>query len=148
MNWLNKFKFQSIHLQALIVWLIYSAIGKFMFVRGVVISESKWAIEGVFIYAVIFSLIFLYLFEHQDFFKFASEIESKEQKKEKRLTDWFLHWGKLVTVLGVGTIAGPVAISLGVRLFYRRRWYRFLLAVVIAIAHAFLWLTLVGQLFP
>ncbi len=120
--------FKSVHIKALFVWLVYSIITKGSFLTGSLRTEevlTSYLLNIVL--SIFFGSMFLYFFSHEDFFKFAKEIENKNVKKEKQWEHKLLHHGKLVTAILIGIATGPLIGALSVRLLLPRNKYKYLL---------------------
>src|SRR3972149_9519680 len=100
--------FKPIYIEALIVYLFYSLTGKYLLVKGTISGNPSFSFFVQSLASSIFAVIFLFLFSHEEFFKFARVIEKKESKKEKRYIKKYLHFGKHLAVLIIGVLAGPL----------------------------------------
>ncbi len=132
---------KSIHIQAIIFWLVYEVFTKGSFVFGV----SKSATIGNaylfnMFFSILFGLIFLYIFNHEDFFKFAKEIENKNSKKEKEWEHKLQHSGKLFSSFLIGILSGPLIAALAVRFLQPKSKYKYFLIIIISALSAFFWL--------
>ncbi|QQG41763.1 MAG: hypothetical protein HYV90_00395 [Candidatus Woesebacteria bacterium] len=133
--------FKSVHIKAMFVWLVYSIITKGSFLTGslrsggILISYLLNIILSIF-----FGWMFLYFFSHEDFFKFAKEIENKNVKKEKQWERKLLHHGKLVTSFLIGVATGPLIGALAVRFLLPRFKYKYLVISFSSALGSALWL--------
>ncbi len=71
------------------------------------------------------SLIFIYLFNHQNYFPAIKNIELSNQKKQKKYLKKFLKFGKFIATILTGLIGGPILLSLSVKLLFRQHQYRY-----------------------
>jgi uncharacterized membrane protein len=85
---------------------------------------------GPFIFGVLTSFIFLYLFSHEDFFHFIKEVEKKEERKEEEYLRKYKHLGKIAAVLAIGAIGGVIFAALTVRLLLINYKYRYLILLI------------------
>ena len=84
---------RPIHIQTLLVIIGYLLVSKFVFFKFVIGTDITEAFLGPFIFGVLTSFIFLYLFSHEDFFHFIKEVEEREEKKEGRYLKIYKHFG-------------------------------------------------------
>lgn len=134
---------KSIHFKAFAVWAIYTAVTKGSFLAGMsesVTPPNAYMINIIF--SVIFGLLFLYLFSHQDFFKFAKEIEKNNSKAERRWEHRLLHFGRLFSAFLIGVATGPLIGALAIRFLVPRHKYKYVLIVTSSTISAILWLGL------
>lgn len=131
---------KPIYLKALIIYLVYGFFGKLLFFKGVVSSATTVAYITLFVYYIAFSIIFLYIFSHEDFFKFAKVIEKKETKKEKKLLRKYIHLGKIAAIFIIGVLVGPVFAALTTRILLHRSPYRYLIIVIVSVLSTAIWL--------
>jgi hypothetical protein len=132
---------KHIHFKALAVWAIYSVVTKAAFLIGIseTVKSSNAYLVNIFL-NVVFGILFLYLFSHEDFFKFAREIERKNIKKEKKLEHRFLHYGKLVSGLLIGILSGPLIGALALRFLLPKYRYKYLMIILSSATSSALWL--------
>jgi hypothetical protein len=64
------------------------------------------------------SSIFLFLFSHEDFFRFFGKLERIEKKKEASYLDRFGNYGKIIASILIGTIGGSIFLALTVRILF------------------------------
>lgn len=133
---------KSIHFKAFAIWLIYSFITKGSFVTGVSKSiEGRDAYILNIFFSMVFGFLFLYFFSHEDFFKFACEIERKNTKKEKKWEHKLIHFGKIITSIIIGVLSGPLIGALAVRFIKPK--YKYLVIGLSSALSSVLWLGLV-----
>ncbi len=128
---------KSIHIKAFIAWAIYAIFTKGVFLYGV--SKSTPAIVAFsvnILFSAFFAIIFLYIFSHEDFFKFGREIEKKNLKKEKKWLDRLKHHGKIATATLIGMLGGPLFAALTLRLLLPRLPSKYILVGAIAVLSA------------
>ncbi|HUC95188.1 MAG TPA: hypothetical protein VMR19_04290 [Candidatus Saccharimonadales bacterium] len=121
---------RPIHIQTLLVIIGYLLVSKFVFFKFVIGTDITEAFLGPFIFGVLTSFIFLYLFSHEDFFHFIKEVEEREEKKEGRYLKKYKHFGKMAAVMVIALIGGTIFAALTVRLLFANYKYRYLLLLV------------------
>lgn len=124
---IKKSFFRKVHAQALIFFVLYTIISKAIFIKSVTLTNIHAAFFIPYFYGVLCGIVFLYLFNHEDFFHFMKDIEKKEKKEEESLLKRFLHYGKVASVLIIATVGGPVLSALTIRLLLNKFWYKYLL---------------------
>ena len=80
-------------------------------------------------FSVFFGVLFLYMFSHEDFFKFAKEIERKQKKSEKIWERKFLQYGKITTIFVIAIVGGPILAALAIRFLLSRYKHKYLLII-------------------
>lgn len=70
------------------------------------------------------SLIFIYLFNHQNSFPAIKNIELSNQKKQKKYLKRFLKFGKIIATILMGLIGGPILLSLSIKLLFHQHQYQ------------------------
>lgn len=118
------------HLQAVVLTVIYLVVSKIVFVNFVINKNILVAFFGPYIFGVLTSFMFLYLFSHEDFFHFMKEVEKKEKKKENEYLKKYKHLGKIAAVMVIGTIGGTILAALTVRLLLAHLKYRYLVLLI------------------
>jgi hypothetical protein len=121
---------RPIHIQTLLVIIGYLLVSKFVFFKFVTGSNITEAFLGPFIFGVLTSFIFLYLFSHEDFFHFIKEVEKKEEKNEEKYLRKYKHLGKIAAVMVVALIGGTIFAALTVRLLLAHYKYRYLILLI------------------
>lgn len=121
---------RPIHIQTLFVIVAYLVISKFVFFKFVTGPNMVESFLGPFIFGVLTSFIFLYLFSHEDFFHFIKEVEKKEERKEEEYLRKYKHLGKIAAVLAIGAIGGVIFAALTVRLLLINYKYRYLILLI------------------
>ena len=142
-------KIKTVHIQALGLWVIYTIANKVAFFSG--ISHKILPAESYLINMIVssaFGLLFLYLFSHEDFFKFARELENKNRKKTVKLEHYFIHTGKILTALIIGIISGALLSALIVRILLPRFKYRYVLVAVSSALSPIVSVTLLRLIVP
>ena len=120
-------KIKSIHIQAILVLIVYLIFSKINLVSSAA-SKYLWvSFLSPFIYGSLSGLVFLYLFSHEDFFPIAREIEKKERKAEQRWQERLSHHGKVFICFFIGAATSPVLCALAVRLLIHKHkfWYKY-----------------------
>lgn len=140
---------KSIHLKALVVWGIYSVVTKGALLVGIAKSGPAFVVYLLNIFfSVFFGIIFLYFFSHEDFFKFAREIEKENSKKERIWVRRFMHYGKLFSSLIIGILAGPLIGALAVRFLLPKYQFKYLVVSLSSALSATIWLGIARGLIP
>lgn len=121
---------RPIHLQTLLIIIIYLLISKVVFVKFVVGPNLPLSFLGPFVYGSISSIIFLYLFSHEDFFHFIREVEKSEKKKENKYLKKYKHYGKIAVVIIIGVIGGTIFAALTTRLLLMNYRYKYLILLI------------------
>ncbi len=133
--------FKGIHYKTLIVWGTYEVITKGSLLTGFLGSVSSLNIYLInVLLSVIFGISFLFLFSHEDFFKFAKEIERKNSKQEKKWEHRLLHYGKFLSSFVIGIISGPLIAALAIRFLQPKSKYKYPLIILTSALSAFFWL--------
>jgi hypothetical protein len=132
---------KSVHYKALAVWTIYTIVTKGSFLAGLTktITGVNAYLLNVFL-GLLFGSLFLYFFSHEDFFKFAREIERKNVKKEKRWEHFFLHFGKLLSAILITVLGGPLIGALAIRFLLHNYKHKYLIIILSSAVGAALWL--------
>lgn len=132
---------KSIHFKAFAIWALYSLVTKGVFL---IVLPKAFNLYFAFItntiFDILFGVIFLYLFSHEDFFKFARQIERENQEKEGKLIKKFKHFGKIFSSLAATVIGGPMIGALAVRFLLPKYQYRYLLIGLFSALSATIWL--------
>lgn len=84
----------------------------------------------LFVFGTIFTYVFLYLFSHEKFFPFAKDIEKQEEKKEKKYLKKYIHHGKILATFLIGTIGGPIFLSLTTRILLNNFKYKYIFVLI------------------
>jgi len=92
------------------------------------------------VFSSFFAVIFLFIFSHEDFFRFARVIEKRESKREEKLLKTYVHFGKSITTLIVGIIAGPLFAALTARILIPKSPYKYVIIIIASTASSILWL--------
>jgi len=129
-------KNKPLYLEAFIFLLFYFIVSHIVFVRSLLQGNLFIMFLVPTIMGSIAGMIFLFLFNHEDFFKFAKIIEKRQEKREKKWLLKFRHSGKIVTSFALGIIGGPVLTALTVRILLKRYKYRYPLVAIINIPSA------------
>ena len=129
-----------VYFQAFLVWLVYSFGTKALFIKSVVWRDQLLVYGLIGIVSGGFGILFLYLFSHEIFFKFAKLIEKSEIKKEKKWLRFFRHTGKIVAVLMIGLLAGPLFAALSARILISASKYKYWFVFIVSAASSVFWL--------
>lgn len=123
----GKHFFHWVHLIALLVLGTYYFLSKLNLVHALKNNDPLSAFLQIYLFGVFFACLFLYIFSHEKFFKFAKELEKMEEKKEKTLLNKYFHHGKILATFLIGAVGGPVFASLTARLLLNKFKYKYLL---------------------
>jgi len=129
-----------VYFQAFLVWLVYSLGTKILFIKSIVWGNQLLVYGLIGIVSGGFGILFLYLFSHENFFKFAKLIEKKEIKKERKWLNFFSHAGKSITVLMIGLLAGPLFAALSARILLSAAKYKYWFVFIVSAASSVFWL--------
>lgn len=121
----HKGFFRRVHLQAFIFLLLYSVLSKTIFFKALASRNTLIEFLIPYIFGVIAGFVFLYLFNHEDFFHFIREVEHEEKQKENLYLKKYLHFGKIVCTLIIALLGGPLFSALTVRFLLNNVWYRY-----------------------
>lgn len=127
----QKFKFKTIHLQAVLVVILYNIISKANFAHALIKSPFLLSFLRVYAFGVIATFAFLYLFSHEDFFQFARDLEKSEKQNEKKYLKKFNHYGKIFGSVLIGSIGGPIFLALTLRLFFHNHNIKYTLIFLV-----------------
>ncbi len=134
----NKPFFRKIHFRALLFLVVYTVVSKLVFIKSLTMPDLFREFFGPYIFGVIAGIIFLYLFNHEDFFHFIRDVEKTEKKKEKEYLRKYIHYGKIISTLIIATLGGPIFAALTVRFLLNNVWYKYLLLATGNIGSTFL----------
>lgn len=127
---INKKLIRPIHLQAVVVIAVYFVVSNFVFVGSVFHSNIYVSFFVPFIFGLISSFVFLYLFSHKDFFHFIKSFEKEEEKAEKKYLGRFSRYGKFAASILVAAVGGPIFLALTIRFLYPRSQRKYLIAFI------------------
>lgn len=125
------FKISWIHIQAVIVIILYYIFSKIVLIRSLYSNNFLIHFIGPFLYGTISGFIFLYIFSHENFFPVAREIEKEEKKKEAKWHKRLGHHSSLFICLMIGIFTGPILTAFTIRLLIHRHniWYKYLIII-------------------
>lgn len=118
---------RPVHFFAVLFFVVYTIVAKALYFRALYHTNFVTTYIVPYAFGVSATFLFLYLFNHADFFHFAREIEKTEDKKEKALLKRFLHYGKIVASVVIGVVGGPIFLALTIRLLLKRFAHKYLL---------------------
>ena len=127
----QKFRFKAIHLQAVLVLILYNIISKANLAHALIRNSFVVSFLQVYGFGILATFAFLYLFSHEDFFTFAKEIEKKEEKGERKYLHKFKHLGKILATFLIGSIGGPIFLALTLRIFFHKHSLKYLLIILV-----------------
>lgn len=126
-------KIHWIHIQALVIWVVYSVGTKVLLGSQIAILPIYQAYLVNALSNMFFCTTFLFVFSHEKFFKFAHEIEQKTKKKEQGLIHRFHHFGKIVITLIISASGSPLYIAFIIRYLWHDLRYRYLIANLLTV---------------
>lgn len=127
---INKKLIRPVHLEAIVVIAIYFVVSNFVFVGSVFHSNIYVSFIVPFIFGLISSFVFIYLFGHKDFFHFMVNIEKEEDRIEKKYLGRFSRYGKLIASILICAVGGPIFLALTIRFLYPRSQRKYLIALI------------------
>lgn len=122
-----------IYLKAIIFLIIYFLISKLIFLQALISQNILVTFISPMVFGALSGVIFLYLFSHEDFFRFAKIIETKRKKSEKKLEHVFIKFGKIIATFFIGTIGGPIFAGLSARVLIPEFYFKYLVVVLSAV---------------
>lgn len=133
-----KRKIHNIHILAVVILTSYLTLSKINYVHALTNVNHIFTFFQLYIYGSFFAVLFLFIFSHEHFFKFAKDLENTEKKKEKAYLDKYLHFGKVLSTFIIGTIGGPIFGSLSARLLINKNKFKYLIVVLANIPSTFI----------
>lgn len=121
---------RGVHIQAIFFLVVYTIISKAVFIKSITSSNMFIVFLVPYFFGITAGIIFLYLFNHEDFFHFMKEVEKEDGKKEKKYLKRFKHYGKIISTLIIAAIGGPIFSALTIRFLLNNVWYRYILIAV------------------
>ncbi len=122
--------FHWIHLIAVFILGGYFVLSKVNLLNSLTRNSLVISFIQIYLFGIFFSCLFLFIFSHDKFFTFASEIEKRQKKKEQQYLKNYLHHGKVFATFIIGMIGGPVFSSLTARLLINNYWYKYLVVIL------------------
>lgn len=119
--------FRPVHLQALFFFVAYTILSKAIFIKSVMSANLEVVFFVPYFFGVAAGFLFLYLFNHEDFFHFVKEIEKEEKKRERGYLKKYQHYGKILSTLIIAAIGGPIFAALTIRFLLNKYKYKYLL---------------------
>lgn len=126
-------KIHWIHVQALVIWVLYSVGTKVLLGSQIAVLPTQQAFLVNALSNSFFCTMFLFVFGHEKFFKFAHEIEQKTKKKEQGLIHRLHHFGKIVITLVISASGSPLYIAFIIRYLWHDLKYKYLIANLLTI---------------
>jgi hypothetical protein len=143
---MSKTKFKTIYIKTTITIVVYSLISYLILIASLAHKNILISFLIPLIFGVLSSVIFLYLFSHQDFFRFIKNIEKIEKKGEKKYLKKFLHYGKILTCIIISLIGGPIFLALTVRFLFPKSQNKYQIIIIISIVSTILFITFIKGL--
>lgn len=116
---------KTIYIKAIVFLIFYFIASKSIFLNAFISQSLIIAFLTPMLFGAISGIIFLYLFSHEDFFRFAKLIEKKKIKSEKRLEHKFIKFGRVIASIIIGTVGGPILSALSVHILIAKSPYRY-----------------------
>ncbi len=122
--------FKPVHFQAALFLFVYFGLSSLIFSWFVSMGAGHMIFTGPFLYGLVTTFVFLYLFTHEDFFKFLKQIEKTEKKKEDKYLNKYLKYGKYAACLVIGQVGGSIFLALTIRLMFAKSKNKYWIAFV------------------
>lgn len=121
---------KKVHAHAILFLFLQFIFSNLIFIGLVSHSNNYVSYIGPFVFSIVSSFVFLYLFSHKDFFKFMGVIEKEEKGKEKGYISDFIRYGKYITCILISQVGGPVFLALTIRFLFSKDQNRYLIALI------------------
>jgi len=122
----RKSLFKPVHLQTLLFTVAYLVFSKYIFIKSVTNENILISFFGPFTFGIVTTLVFLYFFNHEDFFHFLKGLKNKENKYLKK----YYHHGKILACILIGIIGGDFFLALTIRLLINKFAYKYLVMTI------------------
>lgn len=126
-------KLHHIHLIAVAILTGYLILSKINYVHALANEHILLTFLQMYVYGAFFGMIFLFMFSHDRFFKFAKDIERTQEKREKRYLAKYQHFGKVISTFLIGSIGGPILGSFSARILLHN--HKFKKYIIVALAN-------------
>lgn len=126
----KKIVIRKVHLGATLLTAVYFVLGNTILIGFLNHPDPLVSIGAPMLYGAVMSVLFLYLFSHDDFFHFARKIEERQMVKEKKLVKRFAGLGKLSASFAIAIVGGPILGALAFRLLLRRVAAKYVLLII------------------
>lgn len=131
MSKINKHKkFHWIHLASIVIVVGYFLLSKINIVNAMSQDSLINTFIQIYLFGSIFACLFLYTLSHEKFFPVTKDIKRGEEKNVNRLLKKYRHHGKILGILIIGTIAGPIFSSLTARILLKNYRFKYLVIMV------------------
>jgi hypothetical protein len=130
MQFPKKGFFRLAHLKAIAILIVYFIVSSFVFAVSVANASIYISFLVPLLFGVLSTFVFLYLFDHNDFFHFIINFEKEEKGNEKKYLDRFKHFGKIIICILISAIGGPIFLALTVRFLFSESKTRYLTALI------------------
>jgi hypothetical protein len=130
MKFPKKGFFRLVHLEAIAILIVYFIVSNFILVVSVANANIYISFFAPLLFGVLSTFVFLYLFDHNDFFHFIINFEKEEKGNEKKYLDRFKHFGKIIICILISAIGGPIFLALTVRFLFSESKNRYLIALI------------------
>jgi hypothetical protein len=121
---------KPVHFQAVIFIIIYFVVSNSVFYGSVYHSNIYVSFIAPFVFGLISSFVFLYLFSHKDFFHFIKSLEKVEEKAEKKYLGRFSRYGKFAASILVAAVGGPIFLALTIGFLYPKSKRKYFIAFI------------------
>lgn len=138
----SSVKIHWTHLMAIIFLIGYFLISKAVTLHAFTYVNLIISFMQIYLFGTLFGVFLLYLLSHDKFFPLAKAIEKEENTTEKSLLKKYLHHGKILAVIIIGSFAGPVFSALTARILLNKFFYKYLLIILSNIPATFITLGL------
>ena len=126
----RKSLFKPVHLQTLLFTVAYLVFSKYVFIKSVTNENILISFFGPFTFGIVTTLVFLYFFNHEDFFHFLKGLKNKENKTENKYLKKYYHHGKILACILIGIIGGDFFLALTIRLLINKFAYKYLVMTI------------------
>lgn len=133
--------FKAIHFKAIVFVVIYSIISYLILISSLSHQNIFITFLIPLVFGILSSIAFLYLFNHQDFFKFIKNLEKTQSKTSKKYIDKFLHYGKILACILTSLIGGPILLALTVRFLFPKSKNKYKIAIICSIISTLIFVT-------
>lgn len=125
--------FKKIHLIAFIIIFVYFLLSQFN-LSSALNQKDLLSFVQVFVFSLFFFITFLFMFSHDDFFKFIKDLEKIESKGERKIIDRY-HNHRIIVCMVIGSLFGPIAGSLAIRIALNKYKNKYLLTIPMSILY-------------
>ena len=84
-----------------------------------------------FLFGILTTLFFLYVFNHDGVIKIAKYLEDKEKNTQRKWSKKLARTGKVVTTILIGLLLGPIMLALAIKLFIPKSRWKYLIIIFV-----------------